>query len=40
MSTLAVVKRETGSWKWPIFQLVFMGILAYSGAFITFSMLS
>ena len=40
MSTLAVVKRETGSWKWPIFQLVFMGILAYLGAFFTFSILS
>ena len=40
MSTLAVVKRETGSWKWPIFQLVFMGILAYSAAFFTFSILS
>jgi len=40
MSTLAVVKRETGSWKWPIFQLVFMGIFAYLGAFFTFSILS
>lgn len=40
MSTLAVVKRETGSWKWPIFQLVFMGILAYFSAFFTFSILS
>ena len=40
MSTLAVVKRETGSWKWPLFQLVFMGILAYSAAFFTFSILS
>jgi ferrous iron transport protein B len=29
MSTLAIVKRETNSWKWPILQLVFMSIIAY-----------
>jgi ferrous iron transport protein B len=29
MSTLAVVKRETRSWKWPIFQFVYMTGLAY-----------
>lgn len=29
MSTLAVVKRETRSWKWPIFQLLYMTGLAY-----------
>ena len=29
MSTLAVVKRETKSWKWPIIQLVYMTGLAY-----------
>ena len=29
MSTLAVVKRETGSWKWPLFQLVYMTVLAW-----------
>ena len=40
MSTLAVVKRETGSWKWPIIQLVFMGVMAYTAAFLTFSILS
>jgi ferrous iron transport protein B len=33
MATLAVVRRETQSWKWPIIQLVFMGILAYVSAF-------
>ena len=40
MSTLAVVKRETSSWKWPLFQLVFMGLLAYLMSFLTFMMLS
>ena len=29
MSTLAVVRRETGGWKWPILQFSYMGLLAY-----------
>ncbi len=29
MSTLAIVKRETNSWKWPLAQLVFMSAFAY-----------
>jgi ferrous iron transport protein B len=29
MSTLAVVKRETGTWKWPVIQFVYMTGLAY-----------
>ena len=29
MSTLAVVKRETRSWKWPTIQLIYMTVLAY-----------
>jgi ferrous iron transport protein B len=33
MSTLAAVRRETGSWRWPIFQFAYMGGLAYCGAF-------
>lgn len=40
MATLAVVKRETNSWKWPIIQLVFMGLLAYFSAWLTFILLS
>jgi ferrous iron transport protein B len=39
VSTLAIVKRETNSWKWPILQLFGMGILAYFAAFITYSIL-
>jgi ferrous iron transport protein B len=31
-STLAVVKRETGSWKWPALQFSYMLLLAYSGS--------
>lgn len=40
MATMAVVKRETGSWKWTFMQLGFFGILAYLGAFISFHLLS
>lgn len=40
MSTLAVTKRETKSWKWPIIQFVFMTVVAYVAAFIGFTMLS
>ncbi|AEA43517.1 ferrous iron transporter B [Fluviicola taffensis] len=36
MATLAVVKRETKSWKWPIVQVGYMGVLAYLGAYITY----
>lgn len=32
MSTLAVVRRETGSWKWPAIQFAYMGALAYLSA--------
>ncbi len=38
MSTLAVVKRETKSWKWPAIQLGYMGVLAYLGAWITYQL--
>jgi ferrous iron transport protein B len=40
MATLAVVKRETKSWKWPLIQIAFMGVLAYVGSFITYYILS
>ena len=36
MSTLAVVKRETGSWKWALLQFVFMTLLAYLSALIAY----
>lgn len=40
MATLAVVKRETKSWKWPLIQIAFMGVLAYFGAFVTYNIFS
>ncbi|WP_412987640.1 ferrous iron transport protein B [Pontimicrobium sp. IMCC45349] len=39
MSTLAIVKRETKSWKWPMIQLVGMSIIAYIAALIAFQFL-
>ncbi|WKK65481.1 ferrous iron transport protein B [Lutimonas zeaxanthinifaciens] len=40
VSTLAIVKRETNSWKWPLIQLMGMGLIAYLASFITFSILN
>ena len=39
MSTLAIVKRETKSWKWPILQLIGMSTIAYICALIAFQIL-
>ncbi len=39
MSTLAVVKRETKSWKWPVFQFVYMTGLAYLMSFLVYQLL-
>ncbi|MBL4662766.1 MAG: ferrous iron transport protein B [Flavobacteriaceae bacterium] len=39
MSTLAVVKRETNSWKWPMWQLVVMTIIAYVVALGTYQVI-
>lgn len=40
MSTIAVVKRETKSWKWVFAQLIFMSVLAYASAFGAYQLLS
>ena len=40
MATLAIVKRETKSWKWPLIQFFGMGVLAYLCSFIVFQTLS
>lgn len=39
MSTLAIVKRETNSWRWPIAQLIFMSVFAYIVALIAYQVL-
>ncbi len=36
MSTVAVVRRETNSWRWPIFMVVYMTGLAYFAALLTY----
>jgi ferrous iron transport protein B len=36
MSTLAIVRRETGGWKWPIAMLVYMNALAYVVALLVY----
>lgn len=38
MSTLAIVKRETKSWKWPMVQLVYMTGLAYVMSFLAYQL--
>lgn len=36
LSTVAVVRRETNSWKWPLFQIGYMTTLAWLGAFVVY----
>jgi len=36
VSTVAVVRRETNSWRWPIFQWIYMGLLAWGFAFVVY----
>jgi ferrous iron transport protein B len=36
VSTVAIVRRETNGWKWPIFQWLYMGALAWVLAFLTY----
>ena len=40
MSTLAVTKRETNGWKWPLVQFTFMTAIAYVGAMAVYQLLS
>ena len=36
MATFAVVRTETNTWKWPVFMIVYMTVLAYGMSFIVF----
>lgn len=40
LSTIAVTKRETGGWKWPLFMVAYLFALAYAASFITFQVSS
>jgi ferrous iron transport protein B len=33
-----VIRRETNSWGWPLFTFVYMTLLAYFGAFVTYQL--
>jgi ferrous iron transport protein B len=35
-ATLAVIRRETNSWRWPAFTFLYMTVLAYAGALVTY----
>ena len=36
MSTVAIVRRETNSWRWPLFMISYMLVLAYVASFVTY----
>ena len=36
MSTVAIIRRETGGWSWPIFMIVYMNVLAYVASLVVF----
>ncbi|MFI5372926.1 MAG: nucleoside recognition domain-containing protein, partial [Candidatus Eisenbacteria bacterium] len=36
MSTVAVVRRETESWRWPLFMLVMMNVMAWLASFVVY----
>jgi len=36
MSTVAIVRRETNSWRWPLFMVGYMLVLAYVASLVTF----
>ena len=40
MATVAIVVKETGGWKWPLIQLLYMGALAYISSYIVFQIFS
>ncbi len=39
-STLAIMRRETNSWRWPAFAFVYLFALAYSASFLTYQFIS
>jgi ferrous iron transport protein B len=36
MSTVAIVRRETNSWRWPLFMVAYMLVIAYAASFVTY----
>jgi ferrous iron transport protein B len=39
MSTMAVVRRETGTWKWPLLQFAYLFVLAWLSSFVAYQLL-
>jgi ferrous iron transport protein B len=37
-ATLLVIRRETNSWRWPLFTFLYMTTLAYMGAWLTYQL--
>jgi len=37
-STVIIVRRETGGWKWPLFQFFYMAVLAWGGSFLVWQL--
>ena len=35
-ATLGAIRRETHTWRWPVFTFVYMTVLAYVGAFVVY----
>ena len=40
MSTLAIMRRETGTWRWPAFAFSYLLALAYGASFLTYRVVS
>jgi ferrous iron transport protein B len=36
MSTVAIVKRESGGWRWPLFMVTYMTVLAYGASLLVY----
>lgn len=37
-ATLAVIRRETGTWRWPVFAWTYMTVLGYTGALLIYQL--
>ena len=40
LPTNVVTRRETGTWKWPVFQFAYMSVLAWTAAFVVYQVVS
>ena len=40
MSTLAIMRRETNSWRWPAFAFTYLLVLAYGASFVTYRLVA